>query len=406
MRGRFSLIGLSILLVMCLFGVFVSAVVCFAEDAATIEDALANAKINGETGSYFEFTDADAVDSDFGWSTGYLTLKYETQSWKRLKLGTRFFAHGQLYSDHDNTTTDPFDADIETPYTLPEFYLNYSVTEGTNAAIGRWDHRKISHIDDAQSEGAYIAINEIADLELIAGVMRRFAEIDYDDGEDFGCTNKTQDLDSKTTYGANSESYLFFIESRYKLSEMLTLNPYLMSQDGYASVYGLDTKFKREWEGIGVAYGAEVYYYHVSADIPASSDSDNFAVFPFVSTGPLEFTLGYASFDGGDSLNKPIWLCDYFTLVDQQKEYGNAGSDKYFAKVKLAFDRFWTHFAYGDNNYNFVSGRGDRSQEYELQFGYNVTENLALNLRLFDVQYRDVADKDYQKVESLVRFKF
>jgi len=402
MHRRFNLVGL---LTVSFLGLLVSAV-CLAGQAETIEEAFGNATVKGTAGSYFEFTDAEAVNSNFGWATGYLTLKYETQSWHRLNMGTRFFAHGQLYSDHDNGTSDPFESDIESPYTLPELYLNCGFAEGSSLTIGRWDHDKVSHIDDTQSEGAYVAINEITDLGFIAGVMRRFAEIDYDDGEDFGRTNDAQDLDSEGTYGPGSKPYLFFIEGKYKPWDMLMFNPYIMHQDGYAGVYGLDTKIEKNTEDGELTYGAGVNYYHVAADIAGSSDSDNFAVFPFVSKGPIEVTTGYARFDNGDSLNKPAWLRDYFTLADQQKEYGNAGSDKYFAKVKFSFDKFWTHFACGDNHYDFTSGKGDRAQEYELQFGYKVTKSLDVNLRLFDVQYHNLDNKDYQKVESRVRFKF
>ena len=80
-----------------------------------------------------------------------------------------------------------------------------------------------------------MTIKEIPNLELIAGLIGRFAEIDYDDGEDFGRTNKAQDLDSEDTYGSDSKPYLFFVEDKYKPLDALTFNPYIMYQDGYAS---------------------------------------------------------------------------------------------------------------------------------------------------------------------------
>ena len=43
---------------------------------------------------------------------------------------------------------------------------------------------------------------------------------------------------------------------------------------------------------------------------------------------------------------------------------------------------------------------------YELQFGYKFVKNVDLNVRLFDVQFDNVDDRDYQKIESLLRFKF
>ena len=116
--------------------------VSFANEADTVEDAFRNGKISGTIGSYFEYTNRDADDSDFGWATGYLTLKYETLSWNDLKMGARFFAHGQLYSDHDDGVTDPFDVDVESQFTLPELYFNYVFAENSSVTVGRWNHQK------------------------------------------------------------------------------------------------------------------------------------------------------------------------------------------------------------------------------------------------------------------------
>jgi len=405
MCEKFKLIGLLMLLTVFLLPV--KAYVCFADEAKTIEEAFKNGKIKGTIGSYFEYTDKEVADSDYGWATGYLTLKYETQKWNRLSMGARFFAHGQLYSHHDNGTSDPFQSDIETKCTLPELYLNYGFAENSGVTVGRWNHKKVSHIDDAQSEGAYVFLKEIPNLEFIAGVMTRFAEIDYDDGEDFGRTNDHQDLNSEDTFGSDSKPYLFFIESKYKPLDMLTFNPYVMYQDGYAGVYGLDADIKYKPEHSGVTYGGRLDYYHVSADIAGKSDSDDFAVSPYIIKGPLTVTGGFAQFDDGNSLNKPEWLRDYLVgELDQDKSYGRSGCEVYFGKVKYKIGKFWAHFAYGDYNYNYTSSKGDRSQECELQFGYKFTKNLDVNLRLFDIQYDNVDNQDYKKVESRMRYKF
>ncbi len=404
MYKKWKLIGL--LLLVAIFVLPTREYVCFAEDAETIGDAFKNGKVKGTIGSYCEFTKADADESDYGWGTSYFTLKYETQKWNCLSLGARFFVHGRLYSEHDNSTRDPFESDVETQNTLPELYLNYSFAEKSRITVGRWNHKKISHIDDAQSEGAYVTIKEISDWEFIVGVMTRFAEIDYDDGEDFGRTNNSQDLDSENKYGSDSKPYLFFIESKCKPLDMIKCNPYIMSQNGYATVYGLDTKIEKKVEDFELTYGGKVNYYHVSTDILSKRDSNNFAVFPYISKGPIEVTIGYAKFDNDDSFNKPAWLRDYFSILDQQKEYGKAGSEEYFAKLKLTIDKFWMHVAYGDNNYDFTSSKGDNVQEYELQFGYKFAKNLDINIRLFDVRYDNVDERDYQKGESRLRFKF
>ena len=147
--------------------------------------AFKEGKTKVQIGSYMEAIDKDERDSDKNWGTAYIDLKYETAEWNRLKLGIGFLGHHQLFSDADNGG-DPYDSDIETDVAMPELYLKYLFGEDSSVVVGRYNHKKISHIDDAQSEGAYIQFKEIDNVELVAGVMRKFAELDYDDGEDFG----------------------------------------------------------------------------------------------------------------------------------------------------------------------------------------------------------------------------
>lgn len=390
-----------LLLAVCLAVVSMS----FAQEAGTIESAFKDGKISGTIGSYYEFVNRDADNSDSGWATAYLTLKYETLRWNDLKIGARFFAHGRLYSDHDDVT-DPFDVDVESQFTLPELYFNYALTENSSVTVGRWNHQKVTHLDDAQSEGAYVQIKEMEDLDITIGIIRRFAEIDYDDGEDFGRNNDAQDLDSEDTFGAGSSQYLFFFEGKYDALDMLTFNPYFMVHGDYASVYGIDAKIETDIVDPEIILGSKVSYYHVDADISGSGDANNYMVAPFVKIDPVYLSVGFARFDDGNALIKPAWLRDYFLPVDQLITYATPDSDIVFGKLKLTFGDFWTHFAFSDSNYATTVDRGDASQEYELQFGYKFPKNVDLNVRLFDVQFDNVDDRDYQKVESRLRFKF
>ena len=401
------LIGVRVKCVVSFLVFFLAMVnVSFGQEAETIENAIKKGKISGAIGSYYEFVIKDAENSDDGWSTAYFTLKYETLSWKGVKFGARGFVHGELYSYDEDGMTDPFDVDVESQFTLPELYFNYAFTENSNVTAGRWNHQKVTHLDDAQSEGAYVQIKEIEDFELTAGVVRRFAEIDYDDGEDFGRNNGSQDLDSESTYGPGSSAYLYFFEGKYDGINMLTLNPYFMYHDDYASVYGIDTKIEAEMEDFKLTYGGKASYYHVDADISGSGNANNYMIAPFVEKDPVYLCVGYAKFDDGDALNKPVWLRDYLLPVDQLVTYGTSDSDIIFGKLKLTFGDFWTHFAFADSKYATTAGRGDGSKEYELQFGYEFVKNLDLNVRLFDVRFDNIDDRDYQKIESRLRFQF
>lgn len=384
---------------------FMSGSSVFADGAEEFKTALVDGNFSGEIGSYVEYTDKEASDSNSGWATAYLTFKYETLEWNNVQFGVRFFGHGQIYNETQNSS-DPFGSDVETEFTLPEIYFNYGFGEASNFRVGHWEHGEISHIDDSHSEGLYVQYKEIKNFEFVAGLMKRFAEIDYDDGEDFGRANDAQDLDDETTYGSDSKPTLYFVEGKTAIGEHIKFNPFIMYQDGYASVYGIDTDLIYKIEDINATIGADVNYYYVQADIDGSTNSQNWEVAPYIKKGPITAIAGYAQFDDGDSLNKPAWFADYFVPIDQQSSYGQAGASVYYAKVKYSKDKFWAHIAAAEYDHDLSASKGDRTLEKELQFGYKFTKSFDVNLRLFDVRFYKVDDKDYKKVEARIRFKF
>lgn len=386
-----------------LLSLFVSKV-CLADGVDSLESAFKGGKFSGTIGNYFEFIASDTSESNSGWSTAYLTLKFETLSWNNLKFGSRFWTHGELYSDHDNGITDPFEVDIESKFTLPEMYLSYGFGEESNVTVGRWQN--VGHIDDAESEGGYITFKEIEKLELLAGMFTRFAEIDYDDSEDFGRTNDSQEVDSEATYGAGSGAAVMFLEAQYKPVDVLKLNPYFMYHNNYASVLGLDAGISTEWKEHGIKYGGNVIYQHIYADIIGSSDANTIFIQPFVKKGPVELKLSYSMFDDGDSLNKPAWLKDCNDIIDQDIADNTSDAEVFEALVKYSFDKTWLSFAYSSATYAFSSSIGDGLKDYEFQVGHKITESFDINIRYFIVTFDNISQKDYNKVETLIQFKF
>lgn len=393
---------LKLLLLSFMFAL-VAVMPAFAEGMETLEDAFKGGKISGTIGNYFEQVDKDNANN-YGWSTVYAELKYKTAEWNRLSLGIAFFGHGDVYNDSESTSFDAFNADVEKEFTMPELYLTAGLLEKSSVTVGRFDHRKVSHIDDVQSEGGYLSYNEIENLALNVGVMRRFAEIDYDDGEDFGRNNDAQDLDNTATFGQKSEPYLLFLDGTYKATDILTFKPYAMFQQGYASVYGIDTDLKLT--SGEVTYGSNFYYYFVDSKQATSDNASVYAAAPYVKLGPVDALIGYAHFDDGLAFNRPTWLSDNLLPLDQIAGYGLTGSQVYFGKIKYTIGKFWTHVAAGLYDHDFTAAVGDGIKEYEWQVGYNFTKSLSVNVRLFDVSYDKVSSKDYQKIETHVAFKF
>ncbi len=378
--------------------------VCIAKEVDTVKEAFTKGNVSIIIGNYFEFTSADADNSSYGWSNAYLTLKHETLSWNRFKFGARFFAHGELYSDHDNDTTDPYRVDIEKNVTLPEMYLSYGFLQDSIVTIGRW--KNVGHLDEKQSEGGYIRINEIEKLEILFGGITRFADIDYDDSENFGRNNNSQYLGSDRTYGAEASSYLFFLEMTYQPIDLLKFNPFYLHHDNYANVVGLETHLVVEWEDYKIKYGVRIIYEHVDADIAGSSDADLFVIIPHVKKGPVALGFSYQKYDDGNSLNHPLWAKDSFSLVDQVSAKNNAGAQVFEYVIKFSTDKAWVSFAYANADYEASTSEGDGYEDYEFQVGYNITDNLKMNIRYFIVSFEHIDNKDYDKIESHVKLTF
>ena len=392
-----------LILLMSVFLVF-SINAGLAEEADTLEEAFKGGSLSGEIGSYFEFTFAEASDSDYGWANAYLTLKYETLSWNNLEFGARFFAHGELFSDHDDGTTDPFDTDIETKFTLPELYLNYSFFDSSNVTIGRW--KNVGHTEDKQSEGGYVRFKEIENVEIVAGIVKRLADVDHDDSEDFGRTNDSQVLDSEDPFGAGSGPILMFLEGTYQPIDIVTFNPYFMYHDDYASVFGIDTEINAEWEDYEVKYGGAIKYVNVNAEISGSTDANIFCLQPYIEKGPVKLEFSYSKFDDGDALNQPAWMADPFSIVDQDETKGNPGAEVFESKIKYSWDKTWVSYSYATATYDTHATEGEGYHDHEFQIGYDITESFDINVQYCIVSFDDIDNQDYNKIETLMRFKF
>ena len=366
-------------------------------------DAFKDLKVKGTIGTYIEATDKDADDSDFSWQTVYLKLKAETQRWNNLMFGAEFIGHGQVFSSSDNDK-DYYDKDIETSSALSEVYLDYAFTDSLTLRAGRWNHCDFTHIDDAQAQGIYL-MSEGEQLSWVVGAFNKFAELDYDDMEDW--TKDSQDLSDDDTYG-DSDDFALFGELTWSPAEVLEVNPYVYHQGDYASVFGMDNTLTVKLND-DVKAGVKLNGYHVDSRVNGKEDSFNYVVEPFVKVAGVTAALGYADFDGDgegdDHLNKPKWFRDYLTGFDQDKEYGEQNCSVTYGKLAYKAGNFKTHLYYGF--YEYGADKDNEVEELEFQVKYKFAGGWDANIRLFDVNYNDAAGSDdYQKVEARVRFKF
>ncbi len=373
------------------------------EPATTFTDAWKNGNVKGTIGTYLENTDSDS-GNDFGWQTGYLKLKYETLRWNKLKLGAEAIGHVKLWADDD----DKYDKDMESDrYGLSELYLDYLLTEKTSLRFGRWSN-KGTHIDDGQSQGIKLTINEIENVEIIIGAINKFAEMDYDDMETFGRDSDSQDLGDYE----GADGFMVFAEAKWS-NDNLSLNPYIYHQGDYATIVGMDTDVKFALTD-NIDVGTKLFAYNSfagdSLETPEEDSSFNFTLEPYIKTGAFTYSVGYNEMGDVEDINKPAWFKDYLLGFDQDKAYGEDNLSCTFGRIKYKSGNWKGLIQYG--MYEYGENEDKEINEFEAKVGYKFDKESLFagfdaELRFFDVDYNNAAgNKDYQKVEARIRYKF
>ena len=389
------------------FGIICTTSLFAGEKKKTEGLILENDKLWGTVGTYMEATDSESQNKDFQWMTGYLKLGYDTGRIGGFKFGVEGFVHGQLYN-HSKDGKDYYEKDIEKKTALSQLYIDYAFSEKTTFRIGRWNHGKLTHFDDVQTEGFYLNSTEFENLQLTVGAMRKIGDLDYDDGEDFGRLNGAQNLKDDAFY-PGSRDYCLFGEVKYDLIPgNVKLNPYVYYQKGYAAVMGMDTTLQTDINE-SVKVGVDLKAYRVEADRNTGmNDATVWGIAPFIKFCDFTLTVGHTSFDDDNALNKPGWFKDYAIakLDEQSKIYGQQGGDVSYVILKYKKGKFSTYLSYLESEYERTSSKGNKQNAIEFVSNYKLDCGLDLALRFLDIDYSGVDGKDYQKVEARVRYSF
>ena len=389
----------------------------FAESKSTLTETFTEGQLSGEAGLYYEVTDfkrssQESVNNE-SFANLYTQIKYETAKWNNLQIGAQLFAAQDIYDDNGSNNNKGYDQDFErdAQVSFSEIYLKYWFSDKSYILAGRYNHKKITHIDDSHSQGAYISYNDIENLKFTAGFMTHFAELDYDDFEDFGRKNDSQDL-ADHSYG-ESANVLFYIDAKYQISKELKANSYIYYQDNYAAVYGSDFDYSREISET-ITAGLKTSAYLVDDQRTEEANNQNAFVAhirPWITISDLKLEVGYTHF--GKGLFKPKWFGDYLTGFDQVTEYNSAGvTDEDTMRVVQAsatykFKKLYAR--YGIIKWDNDADNGADALEQELIFGYKVCKSTDLALRLLDVDHGSDSRREglsYQKIEARLRYKF
>ena len=386
------------------------------EKTGTLDEAFRGGIFSGQFGLYYETKDLEGKGraQDDSYSNAWFMLKYETAKWNNIQFGAEIYAATKLYDDDGDFGSD-FEGDDNTPTALSQLYVKYHFTEKSFLIAGRFYHKKFSYLDDAQSEGLHLQYNEIEDLSVRMGFMTQFAEMDYDDFEDFGQEDGSQKLSSER-YGTNSTPYVVYLDLIYKINEHVTSRPYVYHQDGYASVYGMDLDLETAInESSSIGTKAIAYSVLTDSGAPAIGDDDTgkgdsnevFGAKSWLKMDSFLFSLNLFYFSGGAV--KPEWFKDYLPDFDQAYWAPvNADAGTSISAIETAVDYKYKAFKV---RYGIAKWEGnDKSQvdafEHELIFGYKFTEELDAALRFYIVDQHVSTTRDYEKIEARLRYKF
>ena len=401
-----------------ILSIFLLAFSCFASTQNSLSKAFTDGQFSGEAGLYYEASDFKRSSQESANNESYAHLwtqiRYKTAKWNNLQLGAQVLAAQDLYDDNAAADNKGYHQDFEGEdhIAFSELYLKYYFTEKSYILVGRYYNKKLTYLDDSHSEGAYISYQDIEDLTVTAGFMTQFAEFDYDDFEDFGRENGSQDLGDSDFYG-DAANAVFFLDARYKANKNLDINGYIYYQDDYAAVLGSDLKYSHEFSET-LSSGLKTSAYLVDDQRTTGEDNQNAFVAsasPWIAISNIKLETGYTHF--GKGLFKPRWFSDYILAFDQMGPYNTLGATDdgsmraVHATATYKFKNFYAH--YGIIKWDNDAENSIDTLDQELIFGYKVTKSTDLTLRFIESKFGDDSSSQgssFQKIEARLRYKF
>ncbi|RMD83415.1 MAG: hypothetical protein D6820_02350 [Lentisphaerae bacterium] len=387
----------------------------YAQDVnrlSPLEKALTPVKFSGEIGSYGEIHKYQHdVNDSYKWLTAYIDLKFEMAPIADLglSLGGEFLGHNEVYDSDE----DRYDVDIEhsAKESLAQLYLKYEFEKMLMAQFGRidtmWNGKKMTHLDDNRYQGLIANYALRDDMRISAGYITAFAELDYDDAEEFYYVDNNNNKDAGQ--GVALAEYAW--TPNFGMLG-LTINPYVYDQTDYANVMGANLQAKLAISD-GFKVGSILDLQRINSRVNGVKDADNYHI-AFTGElglgGPnkLSAQIGHANLDGDDGevyMVKPNWFEDYMIPIDQTQIPYNQNASSYYGKVKFATEMMghacWASVVYLDTRYNVNSF----ARDWEFQVGYSFTRKSAINLRLFHIEY-DNSAMNANRLEMKVNYKF
>ena len=352
-------------------------------DSSSIKDAFGAGKTSGALDVYYTSTDTKTTDS--GFTSGAVTLSYETGSYKGLSGKVTFVGAAQISEENNGD----FDGSVEDNSILAESSITYaqdmfSITAGRQAIDLEW-------LGD-YNEAVVVATTVIPDTTLVLGYTDKKAVAGVDEISD-----KFEDA-NPTGKGA------YVIDAKYAGVEGLELNPYYYSAPDTANFYGLKASYSTDM------FGAVVQYAKSSEKVAGTEDGSIFNAELSTSIEGVSLAGGYIKTDKDGGIGAIATFGDNVSPFEEGNyAYAGAGTSvnekTYYVSIGYTVADIELSALYGKTKYDTATTSGDSEKELDLSASYAFSDELSASLLYVDVSAEAAAD-DYNKVVATLTYSF
>jgi hypothetical protein len=356
----------------------------FAFGADTIDAAFKDGKVSGSLTGYGVNYDLKDGGADSSFTSGAISLAYETASLKGFNAKAGFIGVHVFSEKNDGDASD-----IVSKALMTEAYGKYandlvSVTIGRQAIDLEW-------MGDFH-EAAVVAITAIPDTAVVLGYSNKKAVAGVDEvSEDF--------------YKFNGNKGAYVADVKYSGLKGVEFNPYAYSAPDVANFYGLKTTFTADM------FGAVAHYATSDEDV-AGKDNGSIGHLELNTTvAGVSAAVGYIKTDKDAGVASMSAYGDNISPFDFGQSTYDADAKTVYGSLGYTIAGVELGALYGETTYGTVDSK---EKELNLTAGYSITESLSTSLLYADVNVDELAEAgkgtdgtvDQQYVSLTVAYTF
>lgn len=360
-----------------------SSSVTFA-DTNSISEALTSGKTTGAFDIYTTSTNGKSGVTDSGYTSGGLTLSYETANYNGLSGKVTFLGVGKI----DEKSNGDFKNKIASNSILSEANITYS-QDLFSFTVGRQEI-DLEWLAD-YNEGVVLTTTAIPNSTLVLAYVDKRA------------VAKIDEVSSKFSE-ANGSSGLYVIDGKYAVSDSLELNPYYYTTPNVANFYGLKASYSTD------LYGIVAQYAKSNEKVSGTKDGSVFNAELSTVLNGVTLIGGYIKTDKKGGAGSISSFNDNISPFEEGNYiYAGASTsvneETYYASIAYVIKDIELSALYGKTKYDTSTTKGENEKELDLSASYSFTNELSASLLYVDVKANS-STNDYNKVVATLTYSF